>query len=789
MTPHQESTVTRSQKDYAVFYRLGLLIYRRRWIFIAVWAVLLVVALPFVPRVTEPLKIGGFADPSLESSKAASTLARDLGYSTSTVVILFQSGNSGLSVTDPAFLVQTQAALAGLKNLPIRTTVVAHTANPRQVSKDGKTAYEVVLLDADAEAAAKLMPQIKSALTPPSSLVMKVGGGPAYYADVERVSQQDLARAELVAFPVAVIALLFVFGSVIAAGLPVAVGGAGVVVILATIYALGRMMDLSIFTVNLATLLGLGLGLDYSLFLSSRFREEISHGRDPEHAVAVTLATAGKAVTFSGLTVLIGLCALLTFRINLLFSIGIGGIVVVIVSVLSACTLLPAILSLVGRRINAFSVSDLIARLRHRAPRRDEDGFWHRLALFVMRRPILVALPTLAFLLLLGTPFLRVQFSSPDATILPTSVESRQVADTLQQSFNESETTPILLAVRTANNTSVFAPDNVAYLYAFTHELAADPRVLRADSITSLDPRLTLAQYQTYYLDPTLVQDPYITQFVKQFVNKDLTLVSIVTKENANAASSRALVEKIRHSQIGNGITFQVTGATAGVLDVVDGLYASFPLAALFIVLTTYTVLLILFRSIVLPLKAILMNALSIIASYGALVWVFQEGHLSGPLHFTALRFIEPTLPIIMFCTLFGLSMDYEVFLLSRIKEHYELTNDNTASVAVGIERSARIITSAALIVVLVSSSFVTADIVLVKALGLGVAVAVAVDATIVRALLVPATMRLLGHWNWYCPAWLARILPETHLEAENFVPPAELQPLIEREQTASGRR
>ena len=312
---------------------------------------------------------------------------------------------------------------------------------------------------------------------------------------------------------------------------------------------------------------------------------------------------------------------------------------------------------------------------------------------------------------------------------------------------------------------------------------------MRADSITSLDSRLTLAQYQTYYLDPTLVQDPYITQFVKQFVNKDLTLVSIVTKESANAASSRALVEKIRHSQVGNGITVQVTGATAGVLDVVNGLYASFPLAALFIVLTTYTVLLILFRSVVLPLKAILMNALSIIASYGALVWVFQEGHLSGPLHFTALRFIEPTLPIIMFCTLFGLSMDYEVFLLSRIKEHYEHTGDNTASVAVGIERSARIITSAALIVVLVSSSFVTADIVLVKALGLGVAVAVAVDATIVRALLVPATMRLLGHWNWYCPGWLARILPETHLEAESFVPPTDLQPLVEQEQAAIGRR
>jgi len=758
-----------------VFYRLGLLIHRRRWWFIAAWVLLIAVSVPFVPRVTEPLKIGGFADPSLESSVAAATLARELGYSTSTVVVLFESGPNGPLAGDDAFIRESQPALVGLKNLPVRTTVVEHTANPRQVSADGRTAYAFVLLDADAEAAAKLMPQIRSALRQPPTLSMKIGGGPAYYADVETVSQNDLARAELVAFPVAILALFFVFGSLVAAGLPVAVGGAGVVVILATIFAIGSATELSIFTVNLATLLGLGLGLDYSLFCASRYREEIGRGRGTAEAVAVMLATAGKAVTFSGLTVLIGLLALLTFRINLLFSIGVGGVVVVVVSVLSAVTLLPAILSLVGTRINALSISDLLARFGRRgsAAQREEDGFWHRVALLVMRRPVAVALPTLALLLLLGAPFLGVRFSSPDATILPVSVESRQVADTIRREFNEAETTPILLAVRTANGGSVFAPENVAYLYEFVRQVQADPRVARVDSIVSVDSRLTRAQYQSYYLDPTVVQDPYITGFVQQFARNDLTLVSVIGKYNANADQSRALVEKLRNSQIGNGMTFQVTGATAGVMDVVDGLYSRFPLAGLFIVLTTYTVLLILFRSVVLPLKAVLMNALSIIASYGMLVWVFQDGNLSNVLNFTALRFIEPTLPIIMFCTLFGLSMDYEVFLLSRIKEHYDATGDNTAAVAVGIERSARIITSAALIVVLVSASFVTADIVLVKALGLGVAVAVAVDATIVRALLVPATMRLLGNWNWYCPAWLARWLPNTHLEtSDDALPP-----------------
>jgi RND superfamily putative drug exporter len=365
-------------------------------------------------------------------------------------------------------------------------------------------------------------------------------------------------------------------------------------------------------------------------------------------------------------------------------------------------------------------------------------------------------------------PFLHITFSSPDASIMPPSVQSRQVYDILNTEFNASETTPILVVVKTKPGTTAFDAANLAYLYDFVRAVQADPRVARVDSIVSADPRLTLPQYQVYYRNIADLHDPYLTQFARQYARGDTTLISIISKFSSNAAESRALVAKVRNSTIGNGMTFAVTGATAGVTDVVNGLYHSFPIALLFIVLTTYIVLLLLFRSVVLPLKAIVMNALSIIASYGMLVFVFQDGHFGRLLNFKALHFIEPTLPIIMFCTLFGLSMDYEVFLLSRIKEAYDATGDNAHSVATGIERSARIITSAALIVVLVASSFVTADIVLVKALGLGVAVAVAVDATVVRALLVPATMRLLGDWNWYAPRWLLRFLPRHALALES---------------------
>ncbi|MCA1666641.1 MAG: MMPL family transporter [Thermomicrobia bacterium] len=587
----------------------------------------------------------------------------------------------------------------------------------------------------------------------------------------------------------AVIALLIVFGSVLAAGLPVLVGGAGVIVILAVIYALGTVMELSIFTVNLATLLGLGLGLDYSLFLSSRFREELARGHAVPEAIARTLATAGQAVAYSGLTVLIGLCALLTFHINLLVSIGVGGVVVVIVSVLAATTLLPVLLSIVGTRIDALSLRRLFAHLRRFRAQRGE-GLWTRVAHLVMRHPIAVFVPTLGLLLLLGAPFLHITFSSPDASIVPPSVQSRQVYDILNTEFNASETTPILVVVKTKPEATAFDATNLAYLYNFVRNVQADPRVARVDSIVSVDPRFTLAQYQVYYQHIAELQDPYLTGFVHQYARNDTTLVSIISNFPSNAPESRALVGNLRNSSIGNGMTFQVTGATAGVTDVVNGLYHSFPKALLFIVLTTYIVLLLLFRSVVLPLKAIVMNAFSIIASYGMLVFVFQDGHFGRLLNFTALHFIEPTLPIIMFCTLFGLSMDYEVFLLSRIKEAYDATGDNTHSVATGIERSARIITSAALIVVLVASSFVTADIVLVKALGLGVAVAVAVDATVVRALLVPATMRLLGDWNWYAPHWLLRFLPRHALTLESTLD-SEVAPQhhYEREQEPVSRQ
>ena len=749
-----------------MYYRFGKFIYRNRWWFVGFWLVVVAASLPFTARVIEPLKIGGFSDPTTESARSAQLLADKLNYSASSIILMFESDT--LNAKDPRFIQEAQFAVSELKqkfSLPI--DLIDFVSNPRQISNDGKTAYILVQVSSDGEAAAKALPEFMNVLKQPPTLKMQIGGGPAYYADVEKVSQSDLYRAEVVAIPIAILALLFVFGSVVAAALPVLVGGMGVVVILASLFGLANLTELSIFTLNLATLLGLGLGLDYALFLTSRFREEIFRGRSAEEAVAIALATAGQAVTYSGLTVLIGLCALFVFRINLLVSVAIGGIVVVFVSVMAAITLLPAILAIIGTRINALPVSGLAKRGRNLDER---SGFWAKLSRLVMRRPILIFVATLSGLLILGIPFLSVIFNSPDPSILPDSVQSRQVFDTLRKDFNENEANPILITVQTPKG-NILEPGNIYYLYEFANLIKQDLRVDRVDSIVTIEPRLNRDQYQIIYANVNAIRDTFLRDYAAQFAKGDTTLILVYSKFSSNSPESRALVEKIRNSQIGNGMSVMVSGSTAGVIDVVNSLYGAFPYAALFIVFATYTALVILFRSVVLPLKAIVMNALSIVASYGMLVFVFQEGNFSNILNFKPLNFIEPTIPIIMFCVLFGLSMDYEVFLLSRIKESWENTGDNAASVALGMQRSGKIITSAALIVVLVSLSFVTADMVLVKMLGLGVAIAVGVDATIVRALLVPATMQLLGKWNWYAPKWLLKFLPQAKLESVDFEP------------------
>jgi RND superfamily putative drug exporter len=725
---------------------------RRRQVLIA-WALLVLAAVPFVPRVFRSLNPGGFDNPDLEAFRAGQLLNSRFRSDQANLVLVYDDPTAALDANDPRFFEAVDASLVDVRRLPGLGRIVTAADNPRQIAPDGKAQYVTIALPNAGGSVDALVPSIEAALRP-TSLEVTLTGAPVFYEDIFQVTERDLRRAELLSIPTAAVALVVVFGSLVAGAVPGVVGGTAVALTLALMVLLGQVFQLSIFSLNLATMLGLGLGIDYSLFIVSRFREELARGESVERAVAWSLATAGRAVLFSGATVMIGLLALLTFDITALRSMGLAGALVVAISVLAALTLLPALLGVLGRRIDALSIWPLAGSAARGANR---SGFWSRLAHAVMARPVAVLVPLLAVLIGLGLPFLGVEFGAPDASILPTDVQSRRGFDLLQAHWGAGELSPLLLVFQTTDGASPLAPDRVRGLADFMRRVAADPSVQRVQSVVSLDPRITPDQYALIFADPNHITDGYAQLAAQTTVRQDTLLATVTSRFGQTDDRSKALVRAIRATPPPAGFRLLVGGGTAGVIDYADRLYQEFPRAAVLVVLAIYLVLLRTFGSVVLPLKAVIMNVLSILASYGALVVIFQDGALAGVLHFQPLGYVEASLPIIMFCVLFGLSMDYEVFLLSRVQEAHMDGADNPTSVAHGLERSGRIITSAAAIVVLVSLSFVAADIVLIKALGLGTAIAVLLDATLVRALLVPATMRLLGDWNWWAPAWLPR--------------------------------
>ena len=653
--------------------------------------------------------------------------------------------------------------------------VVSHLISPRQISADGHTAYDIVFLDLPPDDSPDALPILRERLHDAPGLDVELAGGPAFYGDVQSVSEADLRRSEVISLPLAALALLVVFGSAVAAGVPLAVGGAAVVVALAGIFLVASVMPMSIFVLNLATLLGLGLGVDYSLLMTSRFREELARRPDgPDavrDAVRVTVATAGRAVFFSGLTVLLGLLGLVLFEFMILRSVGIAGAIVVGLAVAAALTLQPAILTVVGGRIDRFAVRRVSATPGD-AMARGPASPGGSCAI-----PSPSSFRPSRFLLLLGSPFLHVRFNAPDASILPPAVPSRAAFDRLEREFGEGEFAPIVVAVRTKGPAT--SPENITALFDYSRRLAADPRIKRVDSLVDVDPRLTVDQYRLLYADPNGPRDRYTQDGPRRDDEgrpdgvHDHDAVRRRTATKARRSSPTCATRAGRSPRLPARRSSSVA-ARPMCPTWSRGFGPTSRGRALFIVVSTYLVLFVLLRSVVLPAKALVMNTLSIVASFGALVWIFQDGNLSSILGFQPLGFVETTQPVILFCVLFGLSMDYEVFLLSRMKEVWDRTGDNVEAVAGGMERSGRIVTSAALIVVLVAGSFAFADIVLIKALGIGMAIAVALDATVIRALLVPATMRLLGRWNWWMPASLERFvagrLPASEAEVEAAV-------------------
>jgi RND superfamily putative drug exporter len=569
-------------------------------------------------------------------------------------------------------------------------------------------------------------------------------GNVAIGHDFDKYLESDLHRAETLSLLVIVPLLLLVFATVISMLLPLGVGGLAVVGGLGLVGLLARATDVSTYATNIVTLIGLGVAIDYSLFIVNRFREELGNGRDRETALVNTMRSAGRAVTFSGITVAIGLSAMLIFQGSFLASMGAAGAIVVAVAVLYALTFLASLLALLGHRVNW---------LRLPLPKRSSGrGFWHGLAMWVMRRPLLVVIPIFAFLLILASPFLGIRIANGDVGMLPPNAESRLGYDLLQK-FPGQGQTYFSVVVNYADGHPLTAT-RIGDLYDYAQQLKSIHGVEGVESVVSFDTSLSRADYQTVLTEPATLQPARIQSLVHSTVGKNIVVLSVVTKASQESDAARAIVHSLRTIPPPSGSTRLVAAFS---IDFTDFIVQHIFFAIGYVMLVTYVVLFLLTGSLVLPLKAVVMNVISIGASFGALVWIFQQGHLSHLLNFTAAP-LDPSVPVLLFCLVFGLSMDYEVMLISRIQEEYRRTGDTTAAVAEGLERSGRLITGAAAIMVAVFLAFGLADVVLIKSIGLGLAIAVVVDATLVRALIVPAVMRLLGNVNWWAPRPLARL-------------------------------
>ena len=722
--------------------RWGHLMARLRWWVMGIWAAGLLVSLTLAPNVLSVLK-SGFGNGDTESRVALSLMTDRLGIPESSITVVFSSDS--LVVTDAAYAEAVRRTLAPLDAFPEveRISTFYDDADPFMVSSDMRSTYALVQLDADIDSSVDLYPGLRDGIRS-DVLDIWVTGGIAIFSDLNEASANDLRRAEIITLPLVLIALVIIFGGVVAAGLPVAMGIISVVMTLALVYLLGQRMDMSIFVLNIASFLGLGMAIDYSLLMVSRFREELER-REVADAVAVTCATAGKAILFSGATTVIALSGLLFFKFMMLRSLGVGGVTVILFSMLLALSLVPALLSALGHRVDSLSV------LPHR---RTPGRFWARLAGWVMRRPVAVIVPVVAGLVLLGLPFLDVRPGTPWASILPEGAESRVGWDVAEREFGPGELAPIIVISTSVKG--VLAPENIDAAYEFAQRLSLKEGVARVSSIVTVSPEITLEQYRLVYARPSRAP-PGIARALDAYTNDaaDTSIMYVTTSLPPTAEAAKELVRDMRAHPPGGDLETFVTGAAADLMDTTEQMYSDFPKVIAYVLVATYAALFMLFRSVLLPLKAVILNVMSVLASFGALVFVFQQGHFQGLLGFTSEGFTEATVPILLFCIVFGLSMDYEVFLLSRIKEEYDAGADNTTAVATGMERSGRVITSAALVMVLVSAGFATGDILIVKALGLGTALAIFIDSTIVRALLAPALMRVFGDANWWAPRFL----------------------------------
>ncbi len=678
-------------------------------------------------------------------------------------------GSPSLTVGSPAFESAVSAALAPLRRDSSVETILlpplgSPTAQSSLISTDRHwVAAEVGLNVPSFDAATQIFPSLRNEIHS-SVLTVHAAGDLALNSAFGIRSEQDLQRAD-VSIPAALILLVIVFGSLVAALLCLGVGLVAVAGGLAAMYALAHFTDVSTYALNVVVILGLGVAIDYSLFIVSRFREELRRQPSVEAALAVTMRTARTAVAYSGITVAVGATALLFYAGTILTSMGLSGSFMVLIAVIYALTFLPALLAILGDRVNRWRPGSLLRPFRRSSAAATASGaaagvavseaasggFWARLANLVMGHPIGVLVPCLALLVLAGSPLAQIHLAEADVTLLPPGDDARQGTELLTQRFGQGNAIDVVVEFPG----SPYDAANVATAYALGQRLSGFPGITTVTSYVSLPGVTGVTSYQQLYANGIASLPATVRAQVSQLTGSSIAVLRAYTPYAESSDQADSLVRYIRAHDRVAGAQVLVTGNTAFEMDYVQYMLDQTPWAVVYVMTTTFLLLMVLLRSLVLPLKAVLMNLLSLSASFGALVFIFQQGHLSSVLDFSPAP-LDPTIPVLVFCVVFGLSIDYEVFLLTRMREAWREHGDNRRAVAAGLQRSGRLVTGAAAIMVTVFLVFgLVSSVVVIKALGLGMAIAIFVDASLVRALVVPALMRLIGPVNWWAPRWL----------------------------------
>ena len=767
-----DGETTPEQLQDRTYYKIGEFVYDNAKVVLVVTMLACVgfASLMFL----EPQYVEGFGEGDLESVHGWNALGEGFSDGESGNVeifyVLFHHPELNVSNLDVQnAMIQTVQSFAkhdGVDvNYPWNTNEENQSYLISEVDDSWSRVEVRVNLDRD-DAKALLADEYDEILLPsdaPEGMQKWVTGNLAIDVTFDMTLKKELIEAELISGPITLIILLLIFGSLIAAGLPVMTGVYTVISAVGIVTGLTYIFDdITIYANNIVSLLGIGLSVDYSLFIVNRFREELRRGHDHRTAIAMTSATAGRAILFSGLTVIAGLSGMLVFQNTSLPSLGWGGICATFVALTSSIVLLPALLSILGDRVNSlkvpFSFND----------KSGEDGFWSWIANRVMKRPLVVLIPSMMVLLVAGSPFLQAEWGLTSWRALSPDDEARNGLELIDEKWVQDVSNTATLVFEVDTDSDIFSEQNLRDLYDLSKEILLIDNTMYVYSYAHFDAEMTADQVVDFWDDSgdeNLTQQEQImlelqrNGLIESTVGNDVVIMVVGISGEQSSEESREVVKEIRsidsrHEQFAGAAVVNVAGFAAYNQDVLDAVIDGLPVALGFILLASYILIFMQVRSVILPLKAIVMNILSVSASFGVLVWVFQMGNGAELMNFTP-QPIDPTTPVMIFAILYGLSMDYEVLMLSRIHEEWERTGDNNKAVAVGLQKSGRIITSAALVMITVFSAFGISSISLMKQFGLMLALGVAVDATIVRALVVPATMRLMGDLNWWTPKWL----------------------------------